>query len=699
MRFFRPRRNTNLALVILALIATSLLASVLAGRPVTAVSPVDDLIITGQVTEPNGAPVSDVTITFTMNTSGVIETRTTQTDGAGNYTSTGLHCATSVKVEPTKAGLLFTPRFVTFVGSSGVCGMQSRNFVVQPNVVISQVYTSGGEAGATYTNDFVELFNRGGASVSLSGWSVQFASATGTSWQSVNLAPVTLIAGQHYLLRLASAGANGAALPTPDSSAGIALSPAGGKVLLAFNNTLMPAGPPCPFGSAVVDFIGYGTATNCSETSPAPAPTSTTADFRAENGCTDTENNGADFTTGTPNPRNTAAMATPCSSAVQFVPNIDNVFETTNATTKVEFTVNRTGDTSGPATIDYATADGTANERSDYLTAIGTLHFVAGQTAKTITLFIVDDSYGENGETFTLALSNPVGCSLNFPASVTVTIFSNEFTNGPNPVRDASFNTDFFVREHYVDFLNREADPAGLAFWKNQINECAIQECFEIRRINVSAAFFLSIEFRQTGYLVYKANQAAFNLGEQLRFKNFLADTQEIGRGVIIGQPDADQLLEENKQKFFLDFVQRAAFLAPTAYPTTMTAEQFVDKLNSNTLDPRNPGTGSLTQGERDALVSQLLPDPASPTLRALVLRSVSENGVFTKRQFNKAFVLMQYFGYLRRNPNDAPEPGLNFDGYNFWLAKLNQFEGNFVNAEMVKAFIVSGEYLQRFGP
>ena len=81
------------------------------------------------------------------------------------------------------------------------------------------------------------------------------------------------------------------------------------------------------------------------------------------------------------------------------------------------------------------------------------------------------------------------------------------------------------------------------------------------------------------------------------------------------------------------------------------------------------------------------------------MVRAVSENGLFNQRQFNKAFVLMQYFGYLRRAPNASPEPGLNFDGYNFWLNKLNQFNGNFVDAEMVKAFITSSEYIQRFGP
>jgi hypothetical protein len=331
---------------------------------------------------------------------------------------------------------------------------------------------------------------------------------------------------------------------------------------------------------------------------------------------------------------------------------------------------------------------------------LGTLHFGANETSKTITVFIVDDAFGESAETFNIALSAPVGCTLGSTPSMVITINSNESVNGTNPVKDATFNSDFFVRQHYVDFFNREADAGGLAFWKNQIDECTTQQCREIRRINVSAAFFLSIEFQQTGYLVYKTYQAAFDTHEFLKLRDFLPDTQEIGRGVVIGQPGADALLEANKVKFFQDFVQRSKFLEPGNYPTSLTAAQFVDKLNSFTYDPNNPpGGGSLTQGQRDALVAQLSPNPASPTLRAQVLRSIAENGLFHNRQFNRAFVLMQYFGYLRRNPNDPPEAGLDFAGFNFWLGKLNQFNGNFVNAEMVKAFITSGEYEQRFGP
>ena len=404
----------------------------------------------------------------------------------------------------------------------------------------------------------------------------------------------------------------------------------------------------------------------------------------------------------------TTTTTTPANT-VQFSTSGQAASETPGATVHVDLVVTRSGDTSGPATIDYASADTTASDRSDYLAAFGTLHFAAGETSKTIPVFIVDDSLGETAETFTVSLTNPVGCTLGAQTTFTVTINSNESVDGPNPVKNASFNVDFFVRQQYVDFFNREADSGGLNFWKNQINECEnvplpggftdAQVCRETRRINVSAAFFLSIEFQQTGYLVYKSYQAAFNSHEFLRLRDFLPDTQEIGRGVVIGQPGADAQLEANKVKFFLDFVQRANFVLPTNYPTTMTAAQFVDKLNANTYDPVSPGAGALTQSQRDALVTQLAPNPTSATLRAQVLRAIAENSVFHNRQFNRAFVLMQYFGYLRRNPNDPPEAGLDFAGYNFWLGKLNQFNGNFVNAEMVKAFITSGEYQQRFGP
>ncbi|HJT67949.1 MAG TPA: hypothetical protein VJ749_15935, partial [Pyrinomonadaceae bacterium] len=199
-----------------------------------------------------------------------------------------------------------------------------------------------------------------------------------------------------------------------------------------------------------------------------------------------------------------------------------------------------------------------------------------------------------------------------------------------------------------------------------------------------------SIEFQQTGFLVYKMNEAAFgNLPGKpvpVRREDFMPDTRTIGNGVIVGATGWEDVLNNNKNSFALAFVQRPAFLA--AFPTNMTAQQFVDKLDTN-------AGGVLTSAEKSTLVGVLGATPGDATKRASVLRSVAENANLTQRETNKAFVLMQYFGYLRRNPDDAPDG--NFNGYNFWLTKLNQFNGDFVQAEMVRAFIVSGEYLNRF--
>jgi hypothetical protein len=151
------------------------------------------------------------------------------------------------------------------------------------------------------------------------------------------------------------------------------------------------------------------------------------------------------------------------------------------------------------------------------------------------------------------------------------------------------------VRQQYHDFLNREPDPSGWDFWTNQITSCGSDsQCVEVRRINGSAAFFLSIEFQQTGYLVerfYKVGYgdatgtSNFPLNHQLpvpmvRFNEFLKDTQRIGQGVIVLQPGWEQALENNKQAYALEFVQTSRFTA--ALPTTLSPDQFVDRLNQN---------------------------------------------------------------------------------------------------------------------
>ena len=257
---------------------------------------------------------------------------------------------------------------------------------------------------------------------------------------------------------------------------------------------------------------------------------------------------------------------------------------------------------------------------------------------------------------------------------------------------------DFFVKQHYLDFLNRQADSSGLAYWTNQITSCGSdQQCIQMKRINVSAAFFLSIEFQQTGYLVERIYKTAyadargsstFNGSHQIsvpivRFNEFLPDTQQIGQGVVVGQSGWETVLENNKQSFTAQFVQRPRFT--NMYPSTMLPTAFVDTLNRNAGSPLS--TTELAQLEVQHTTGQ--------KNRAQVLRQIAEHPNLVNAEFNRAFVLMQFIGYLRRNPNDAPDS--DYTGYDFWLNKLNQFNGNFVNAEMVKAFLSSAEYRQRF--
>ena len=254
--------------------------------------------------------------------------------------------------------------------------------------------------------------------------------------------------------------------------------------------------------------------------------------------------------------------------------------------------------------------------------------------------------------------------------------------------------SEFFVTQHYRDFLGREPDASGLQFWVQGIESCGADAgCREVKRIDTSAAFFLSIEFQETGYFVYKTYKAAFgNLQDKpvpVRRDRFIAETRAISNGVIVNVGNWREQLEANKNAYVLAIVRRPDF--QVAYPASMTAAEFVSKLDLN-------AGAVLDAAEKEQLGNILTSGNGSDESRASVLRKVAEDATLHQREFNRAFVLMQYFGYLQRNPDDAPEPGLNFNGYNFWLSKLEEFGGNYRRAEMVKAFLSSIEYRQRFG-
>ena len=224
-----------------------------------------------------------------------------------------------------------------------------------------------------------------------------------------------------------------------------------------------------------------------------------------------------------------------------------------------------------------------------------------------------------------------------------------------NPIDSA----DFFVRQNYMDFLSRTPDQAGLDFWTRQITDCGNDAgCIEGKRINVSASFFLSIEFQQTGFLVERVYKTAYADADGtstwqgthqlklpvVRFNEFLPDTQEIGKGVVVGQAGWETVLENNKVSYFGRFVQTARFT--NKYPSTMAPPVFVQTLNQNAGNP-------LSTSE---LVTLTAEHTAGTKNRAQVLRQIAEHPNLVNAEFNRAFVLMQYFGYLRRNPNDTPD-------------------------------------------
>jgi hypothetical protein len=280
------------------------------------------------------------------------------------------------------------------------------------------------------------------------------------------------------------------------------------------------------------------------------------------------------------------------------------------------------------------------------------------------------------------------------------------------PIVNQIDTADVFVRQHYLDFLNRQPDPAGLAFWTNEITSCGTdQHCIEVKRINVSTAYFLSIEFQQTGYLVERIYKAAYGDASGastfggphtlpvpiIRLSEFLPDTQAIGLGVVVGQSGWEQTLENNKVAFTSGFVERSRF--SSAYATSLTPAQFVDALFAHAGVTPSAAERDVAIGEFGAAANT-----SDSAARGRALRRVAENSTLSGAEFNRAFVLMQYFGYLRRNPNDPQDP--DYSGYDFWLTKLNNFtipgEDPFIRAQradMVKAFITSGEYRHRFGP
>ncbi|MBX3692895.1 lamin tail domain-containing protein [Dokdonella sp.] len=292
-------------------------------------------------------------------------------------------------------------------------------------VVISQVYGGGGNSGAPYTHDFVELFNRGATAQSLAGWSVQYTSATGNGNFAIGATLTGSIPpGGYYLVQM-SGGTNGAPLPTPDATGTSAMNSTNGKVILANvdSNIACNGGStacnPTQLGQ-IVDLVGFGTANFHEGAAPAPAPGNTTSISRLDGGCTDSDDNGADFTTGPVNPRNSQSPTNLCGGPALPTASMANVSlpEGDTGTTPFVFTVSLSTTPASDVTFAYATANGTAIAGTDYVASSGNGTISAGNASTTITIDVIANTTPQPNRTFSLSLT---GISGAVPATLSAT--------------------------------------------------------------------------------------------------------------------------------------------------------------------------------------------------------------------------------------------------------------------------------------
>src|SRR6266404_1748868 len=303
--------------------------------------------------------------------------------------------------------------------------------------------------------------------------------------------------------------------------------------------------------------------------------------------------------------------------------------------------------------------NGIAAPRCDYENTQGTMNFAAGETSKSFSVAIVDDSYAEGTETFTIGLNSPSGATLGAQSTATVTIIDNDVGNGPNPID----NTNFFVRQQYIDFLGREPDPPGFAGWVSAINNCS-GDTTQCDRIHVSQLFFQSQEFQERGYFVYRFYPVAF--GRKPDYGEFVPDLASVS-----GFLDANQL-EASKVAFIAGFMVRPAF---ASMYNSLNNTQYVDTLLN---------TAGVTLSSRQAMIDGL---NNSTLTRGQVLRQIVESTEVSTKYNHQAYAVMEYFGYLRRQP-DA-----------FYLQWIQVLDSTNDPRGMVTGFVTSQEYRNRFGP
>lgn len=366
----------------------------------------------------------------------------------------------------------------------------------------------------------------------------------------------------------------------------------------------------------------------------------------------------------------TITVANAVSGTMQLSASAYSVSEVTG---KIDVTVTRSGSTAGATSVNFATSDiaglqscalanGRASERCDYVTSIGTVRFAAGETSKTFTIPFIDDVILEGNETFTISLSGATGASTGSPSFATVTILDNDFVvPASNPID----GVEFFIRQQYLDILNRQPDPTGLQNWINTLAPCpnggfGEPPASSCDRLHVAAGFFESDEFLNRGYWAFRFYMLSYN--QRPTYAQFIPDMAQVGGPKSPAEEEASKLV-------FADaFVQRPEF---TARYGTLTGQALANALLQTAGLPSSTFTvtGGMTKGQ--------------------ILRGIVETGAVANRFLTEGKVSIQYFGFLRRDPDTI--------GYQNNVNTLNANPNNL--RHMIFIFIYSTEYRSRFGP
>ncbi|MCA1565923.1 MAG: hypothetical protein LC803_09850 [Acidobacteria bacterium] len=349
--------------------------------------------------------------------------------------------------------------------------------------------------------------------------------------------------------------------------------------------------------------------------------------------------------------------------------------------------VTRGGNLSSGGFVSYRTVDdraavrcdavgNTAYARCDYATGVDTLYFVSGESQKTLTLSLINDAHVENTETFALELFAPVGATLGAQSTTTVLITDNDAPGQANPIDDSRV----FVRQQYLDFLSREPDSAGFQAWLGVLGRCSnVDDDPACDRLTVSSSFFLSAEFRLKGYFVYRFY--ALTYGRMPLYNEIIPDMKSVSGATaaeVFAKRDAFAGAWVARQEF------RNLYDAKTSAEFVNTLLDRYNLAQITTPAPPNPDGVATVTITRAGLIDSLNNQTRT---RAQVVRAIVESNEVEAAEFSRAFVAMQYFGYLRRDPD--PD-------HSKWLAYLNERPGDF--RTMVRGFMNSVEYRLRFG-